>query len=85
VTLLFSDIAGFTSIAEKMEPNELLLLLSDYFTMMAEVGWRQRQRRPTYDDGRREGRTRPRRASQPRRSNAARSAAARACRVARRA
>ena len=37
VTLLFSDIAGFTSIAERMEPNELLLLLSDYFTMMAEV------------------------------------------------
>ena len=37
VTLLFSDIAGFTTIAEAMDPNELLMLLSDYFTLMAVI------------------------------------------------
>ena len=34
VTIFFSDIAGFTTICEKMRPNELLTLLSDYFAAM---------------------------------------------------
>ena len=37
VTILFSDIAGFTSIAERTEPNTLLYMLSDYFTAMATI------------------------------------------------
>ena len=34
ITIFFSDIAGFTTICEKMRPNELLILLSEYFDAM---------------------------------------------------
>jgi adenylate cyclase len=37
ISILFSDIANFTSICEAMHPNELLELLSDYFQAMDEV------------------------------------------------
>ncbi len=37
LTILFSDIAGFTSISEKMEPNELVLLLNEYLTEMTDI------------------------------------------------
>ena len=37
VTIFFSDIAGFTSICEAMKPNELLVLLSDYFAAMSAI------------------------------------------------
>ncbi len=31
VTVLFSDIAGFTGISEKMQPKALVKLLNEYF------------------------------------------------------
>lgn len=34
LTVLFSDLVGFTSIAEKHSPQEIVMLLSDYFTEM---------------------------------------------------
>jgi len=37
VTIFFSDIAGFTTICEAMKPNELLVLLSDYFAAMSAI------------------------------------------------
>jgi PAS domain S-box-containing protein len=38
LTVLFSDLVGFTSIAEKHSPREMVTLLSDYFSeMTAEV------------------------------------------------
>jgi adenylate cyclase len=37
VTIFFSDIAGFTTICEAMKPNELLILLSDYFAAMSAI------------------------------------------------
>ena len=37
VTIFFSDIAGFTTIAESLDPNDLLSLLSEYFTAMAAI------------------------------------------------
>jgi adenylate cyclase len=37
VTVLFSDIVGFTSISEKMEPHRVALLLNDYFTEMTDI------------------------------------------------
>ena len=37
VTILFSDIAGFTSIAEKVEINDLLYLLTSYLTVMTRI------------------------------------------------
>lgn len=33
-TVLFTDIRGFTSISEKMQPKELVQMLRDYFTLM---------------------------------------------------
>ena len=35
--VLFSDIRGFTSISERMSPDEIATLLTDYFTEMVEI------------------------------------------------
>jgi adenylate cyclase len=37
VTVLFSDICGFTSMSEKMSPSKVALLLNDYLGRMTEV------------------------------------------------
>lgn len=40
VTVLFSDIAGFTSMSEKMAPEEVVHLLNEYFKAMTDVIFR---------------------------------------------
>ena len=35
-TMLFTDIEGFTSLSETVEPNELITALNEYFTVVAE-------------------------------------------------
>jgi adenylate cyclase len=42
VTVLFSDIRGFTSFAENSEPREVVSMLKDYFELMAEVVFNHR-------------------------------------------
>jgi adenylate cyclase len=37
VVVLFSDIRGFTSLSERMSPDEIAHLLSDYFSEMVEI------------------------------------------------
>jgi class 3 adenylate cyclase/CHASE2 domain-containing sensor protein len=37
VSVMFSDIEGFTSISERLEPKDLVELLNDYFTPMTEI------------------------------------------------
>jgi len=37
MTIFFSDLQGFTSISEKMEPEELVSLLNHYLTEMSEI------------------------------------------------
>lgn len=37
VSVLFSDIVGFTSLAEKMEPHRVSLMLNDYFAEMTDI------------------------------------------------
>jgi adenylate cyclase len=37
VTILFSDIQGFTGISERLSPPEVANLLNDYFSLMTEV------------------------------------------------
>lgn len=37
VTVLFSDLVGFTSMSEKMKPQEVARLLNEYFTEMLEI------------------------------------------------
>jgi adenylate cyclase len=37
VTVLFSDIIGFTSLSEKRQPEEVVSLLNEYFQEMAEI------------------------------------------------
>jgi adenylate cyclase len=37
ITVLFSDIAGFTSISEKTSPEKLTLMLNDYLTKMTKI------------------------------------------------
>lgn len=40
LTIFFSDIRGFTSMSEKMEPQEVQQLLSEYFTEMTSILFR---------------------------------------------
>ncbi len=40
LTVLFSDIRGFTSMAEKLEPEEVAAMLSEYLTEMTEIVFR---------------------------------------------
>lgn len=42
VTLLFTDLAGFTGLAERVEPQELVAFLNDYFTRMCDRVLEQR-------------------------------------------
>ncbi len=37
ISIFFSDIAGFTSISEKLKPNELVKLLNEYLTEMTDI------------------------------------------------
>lgn len=37
VTLLFCDLAGFTSMSEKLEPEEVARVINEYLTLMAKV------------------------------------------------
>ena len=36
-SVLFSDVAGFTSFSENLQPGELVLLMNEYFTVLANV------------------------------------------------
>ncbi len=36
-TIMFTDIAGFTTLSESMTPEEMVHMLNDYFTVMADI------------------------------------------------
>jgi class 3 adenylate cyclase len=40
ITVFFSDLVGFTDVAEELEPEDLALVLNDYFTEMTAVARR---------------------------------------------
>ena len=37
ITIFFSDIEGFTTICDKMSPNDVLFMLSQYFKAMSAI------------------------------------------------
>ena len=37
MTVLFSDVAGFTTISEQLTPPELVDLLNEYLTLMTDI------------------------------------------------
>lgn len=37
MTAFFSDVAGFTTISEKLEPQQIVALLNDYLTLMTDI------------------------------------------------
>jgi adenylate cyclase len=37
ISIFFSDVAGFTTISERLEPEELVLLLNQYLSAMTEI------------------------------------------------
>ena len=37
VAILFSDICGFTSMSEKMQPEDIVAMLNEYFTIMTKI------------------------------------------------
>ncbi|MBI5186362.1 MAG: zinc-ribbon domain-containing protein [Nitrospinae bacterium] len=37
VSVLFSDICGFTSMSEKMQPEDIVAMLNEYFTIMTKI------------------------------------------------